>query len=602
MWNEKVLIPITSPNLSGERDYNMSKDYTEANARRKLTPHQKISSSYSFLMIKSIWNLLQSSGDEKICDLKKEIKPWKPLGRLPNWLSQLDKEKLYSHARIRSVNRYLAYQETRLKKLVSLKKFQAAVVLWCILLKNSKSYQVALFHNSVKGWYYKLSKKEAMNLLISSMNKCRRWDTRLDLKRFYLDKGMEKTGVPDGRLRPIGAPTYPSRIIAKSINNLIYLIYEDQFLSSQHGYRRNQGTHTALKEVFKLLFVEKNDYVYEFDFMSFFNKVDPKWVRLYLNSRCRDLSHLIIRVISQIRYKFDREIRKIPWESEIRLFGIRPVDGKPGKWKTHLVRNGLPQGLAFSPILATLVLELIEWPKGLVMCADDGLVITKKSKSNEVEEWLRKIKRFGINVERKKTGEVGNEFKFLGVIFNREAETATFRDSKICWKNWDLGERSNVDVMNNWFKNVAQFYGKEPEKWNWEIRKGSYCEEHYVELYDYFKVEAWENISRLWFNSTFWESFKGLRHFNRVGESKGGVLQISKTSSLSCESLLGDLKDKSLVRTKKLKFLPRFTGKKYYNKGKYLEEANRRSDNLLPRDNMDSAWITETFKINRQWL
>jgi len=38
-------------------------------------------------------------------------------------------------------------------------------------------------------------------------------------------------------------------------------------------------------------------------------------------------------------------------------------------------RTGLPQGLSISPILATLVLELVQPPKGLVMYADDGIFI-----------------------------------------------------------------------------------------------------------------------------------------------------------------------------------------------------------------------------------
>jgi len=51
-----------------------------------------------------------------------------------------------------------------------------------------------------------------------------------------------------------------------------------------------------------------------------------------------------------------------------------------------LIRSGLPQGLSFSPILATLVLELIPAPEGLIMCADDGLIITDEIKKREVEE------------------------------------------------------------------------------------------------------------------------------------------------------------------------------------------------------------------------
>jgi len=43
-----------------------------------------------------------------------------------------------------------------------------------------------------------------------------------------------------------------------------------------------------------------------------------------------------------------------------------------------IVRSGLPQGLSISPILATLMIEIIKPPKGLVMYADDGLFITNE--------------------------------------------------------------------------------------------------------------------------------------------------------------------------------------------------------------------------------
>jgi len=57
---------------------------------------------------------------------------------------------------------------------------------------------------------------------------------------------MEKEGIPNGKLRPIGAPTTPSKVISKSINNLIYFLFEDKMKTFQNGYRQQKGTHTAL--------------------------------------------------------------------------------------------------------------------------------------------------------------------------------------------------------------------------------------------------------------------------------------------------------------------------------------------------------------------
>jgi len=121
-----------------------------------------------------------------------------------------------------------------------------------------------------------MTQKDAMTLLISCMNKCRKWDLKLTLKRFYLDKGMEREGIPNGKLRPIGAPTIQSRVISKALNDLLYILYEDKLKAFQHGYRRKKGTHTALFEAWERIFIERKKYLFEFDFIAFFNKVDPK--------------------------------------------------------------------------------------------------------------------------------------------------------------------------------------------------------------------------------------------------------------------------------------------------------------------------------------
>jgi len=500
----------------------------------------------------------------------------KPLGRLPMWLSPLEKESRGLNApRIRSVNRYLAYQESRILNLKAQGKYSELIVRWCILLKNSKSYQVVLFNTVTKGWYWKLTEKETLQLLKSCMNKCRKWDMRLTLQRFYIDKGKVKTGVPNGKLRPIGAPTIQSRVISKSLNDLIYIVYEDQLKPFQHGYRRFKGTHTALIDVWTNIFVKKKDYIFEFDFISFFNSVEAKWVHKYMRSRSWDLADLILKIVCGIRYKFERSLKKLPKESELSFGGTAKLNVRNAKSKPFMRRKGLPQGLSFSPILATLVLEQFSIPDGLTMCADDGMIVTDKDNLFNVKLWFYELSKLGIKTEPTKTGGVKDgKFKFLGVEFNIDKETATFRESTISWKGWNLEEKESKQNMEKWFRTVTQFYGKEPERWNWSIKEGAYCERHYIEPYEFFKGIIWEKLSWIHFNSTFWNSFKGYRHFKNEDGKKGGILHISRTSTASCESLLTDLKDVELVRKRELKFTNEPKNKEPYfieNKTKYVE-------------------------------
>jgi retron-type reverse transcriptase len=98
------------------------------------------------------------------------------------------------------------------------------------------------------------------------MNKCRSWNMILELERFYITK-------KNGKLRPIGSPTYESRMISKALNDLIYFIHEDKLAQSQHAYRFERGTHTALIDVWMRTVLLKHRHIYEFDFKSYFNNV-----------------------------------------------------------------------------------------------------------------------------------------------------------------------------------------------------------------------------------------------------------------------------------------------------------------------------------------
>jgi hypothetical protein len=53
------------------------------------------------------------------------------------------------------------------------------------------------------------------------------------------------------------------------------------------------------------------------------------------------------------------------------------------KIRKLIVREGMPQGLSISPLLSTLVIELLKAPKGLVMYADDGLHLSKDGDHSE---------------------------------------------------------------------------------------------------------------------------------------------------------------------------------------------------------------------------
>jgi len=45
----------------------------------------------------------------------------------------------------------------------------------------------------------------------------------------------------NGKMRPIGAPNYESRMISKAMTDLVYAVTEKGRVDEQHGYMKKRG-------------------------------------------------------------------------------------------------------------------------------------------------------------------------------------------------------------------------------------------------------------------------------------------------------------------------------------------------------------------------
>lgn len=514
-------------------------------------------------------NLFKPSSDVKKLSNKK-VQAWKPLGRLPNWLSQSDLKVHYNS--IKRANRYLEYMERRIQKLKEEKQTEKAVVIWAILLKRSKSYQLCLFNRTYKQWYWKSSLKSSRKLLKSFMNKCRKWDMTLTLERFYLSKPsgkpIKKNHVfQEGeKFRPIGAPTLESRMISKALNDITYFVLEDRLSSFQHAYRLERGVHTALIEVWLRIVVLKENKVREFDFKSYFNNVRIGWVIAFLRQESRLLAGWINYVYNLIEYKFDRRIENLPDEPEIGVVRVKHKMKKP-----KIVRTGLPQGLSVSPILATAVLACLPRLKGLVMYADDGLILRKtRENDHEIEAWFKELRVLGVEIDPAKSGEVKHNFKFLGVDFDLEKEEVKYKESVYSWKGKDVTKYEVAEEIYLWFKLVGQFYGKKAEPWDWKIHPEAQIIKfrHYLDFYK--RIGAGESylddLRQVGRNLLDWRTYKGYRWFG-----SRGIFNVTSASTMSCGELQKYQKDLRLIKVKSFKWEEEQTDEHYRNKGRYEE-------------------------------
>ncbi len=137
----------------------------------------------------------------------------------------------------------------------------------------------------------------------------------------------------NGKLRPLGLPTWSDKLLQEVIRSLLEAYYEPQFSESSHGFRPQRGCHTALQEIQREWTGAK--WFIEGDISQYFDTIDHQRLLEILKEKIHDNRFLrLIRELLEAGYIED--------------------------WKYNKTYSGTPQGGVLSPLLSNVYLDRLD--------------------------------------------------------------------------------------------------------------------------------------------------------------------------------------------------------------------------------------------------
>ena len=199
----------------------------------------------------------------------------------------------------------------------------------------------------------------------------------------------------NGKMRPLGIPTWSDKLLQEVVRMILEAYYESQFSEHSHGFRPNKGCHTALQEIQTW---KGTRWFIEGDITKYFDTIDHEILLKLLSANIHD-------------GRF------------IRLIDNMLKAGYVEDWKFNQTISGTPQGGVISPLLANIYLnQFDQWVDTVLI---PQYTKGKRQKSNPA------YNRLNAEIEKcKKAGDMKTAHQL--VLKRREIPSVDTCDATYC--------------------------------------------------------------------------------------------------------------------------------------------------------------------------